>query len=171
MLREQVKEYSGCIEKLLFNFDLYICCDNLLLYSDYRNEVMTSAIFEHACRVGKAVFYPKVKDDMMDFYKVNSLEELKPGSFGILEPLETGQLFGNSSKCLMLLPLSAFDRKGARIGYGGGYYDRYLEDRRDIIKVGLAYSFQEEDSIPLENTDIRLDYIITEKEIIEVDND
>lgn len=168
----EVKELSNKIFNNLTDSGLLNSVNDVLIYASYNNEVSTFDFVKDHLFTTKNVYYPKVKEDNMDFYRVVSMNDLKPGCMGIPEPEEDSlKKYTNNELSVMLLPLSVFDRHGNRVGYGGGYYDKYLSHNTKFIKVGLAYSFQEYEEIDAEPTDIKLDYIITEKEIIEVNND
>jgi 5-formyltetrahydrofolate cyclo-ligase len=108
------------------------------------------------------VAVPRVEGREMDFYEITSTEELKPGYQGILEPSSSCPRV-NVTEGLMLLPGLAFDPQGHRVGYGGGYYDRYLGQchRPDLLTVAIAYDFQIVDHIEAEEFDICPHRIIT----------
>ena len=98
----------------------------------------------------------------MDFFYWSKKHPLKINSYGIPEPTSNKIIYPN----ILLVPLIAFDEKFNRIGYGGGFYDRYIKRIKMIKKittVGLAYSFQKVKNIPVEEYDIKLDYIVTNK--------
>ena len=98
----------------------------------------------------------------MDFFNWSMKEPLIINKFGIPEPTSNKIIYPN----IFLVPLVAYDEKLYRIGYGGGYYDRYLKKikkRKKIITIGLAYSFQKVKKIPINEHDIKLDFIVTEK--------
>ena len=98
----------------------------------------------------------------MDFYNWSSDDPLILNKYGIPEPISKFISYPD----ILLVPLVAYDKHFNRIGYGGGFYDRYikrLNKRKKIITVGLAYSFQKVKKIPINNYDIKLDYVITEK--------
>src|SRR3989338_3616519 len=99
--------------------------------------------------------------------KLFSLKEFKPKTFGILEPKESYQREFNPDKLdIVIVPGIAFDKNGHRIGYGYGYYDRFLKTiRKETLKIGLAYDFQLIEKIPEERHDVPVDIILTEKEI------
>ena len=102
------------------------------------------------------------KNNQMDFYLWTFKDLLKLNKFGIPEPEKIKKVIPE----LILVPLVAFDKKLFRIGYGGGYYDRYIEKyliKKNILKVGVAYSFQKINKIPINKFDKKLDIIITEK--------
>ena len=98
----------------------------------------------------------------MDFYGWSTNNPLVINKYGIPEPVSNKIVYPD----ILLVPLVAFDKKLNRIGYGGGFYDRYLKRLKrikKIITIGLAYSFQEVKKIPINDYDIKLDFIITEK--------
>ena len=105
------------------------------------------------------------KDNQMNFYRWSRSDPLRVNKFGIPEPVSSKIFYPD----ILLVPLVAYDNNLNRLGYGGGYYDRYiekLEKTKKIIKIGLAFSFQKISSIPIDQYDKRLDFIITEKEIL-----
>ncbi len=105
------------------------------------------------------------KNNQMNFYKWSRKDPLKINKFGIPEPVSSKIFYPD----ILLVPLVAYDNNLNRLGYGGGYYDRYIEKIekiKKVIKVGLAFSFQKIPSIPINQNDKKLDYIITEKEIL-----
>ncbi len=110
---------------------------------------------------------PKIaKNNKMDFFQWSFKEPLKINKFGIPETISNKKIYPN----ILLIPLVGFDNKLNRLGYGGGYYDRYLSkinNLRKIIKIGVGFSFQKIKRIPTNNHDIKLDCIITEKKIVE----
>ena len=105
------------------------------------------------------------KDNQMDFNSWSKNDPLKINKFGIPEPVSS-QIFYPD---ILLVPLVAYDVSLNRLGYGGGYYDRYIEKIekvKKVLKIGLAFSFQKISSIPINQYDKRLDFIVTEKEIL-----
>ena len=105
------------------------------------------------------------KDNQMNFYSWSRNHPLKINKFGIPEPVSSKIFYPD----ILLVPLVAYDVSLNRLGYGGGYYDRYIEKIekvKKVIKIGLAYSFQKISSIPINQYDKRLDFIVTEKEIL-----
>ena len=106
---------------------------------------------------------PKIKKKFkMDFFDWSIKEPLIVNNYGIPEPTSNEIVYPN----IFLVPLVAYDEKFNRIGYGGGYYDRYFKKiikTKKIIKIGLAYSFQKVKKIPINDNDMKLDFIITEK--------
>ena len=110
---------------------------------------------------------PKIaKNNKMDFFQWSIKEPLKINKFGIPETISKKKIYPN----ILLIPLVGFDNKLNRLGYGGGYYDRYLSKIKNIkktVKIGVGFSFQKIKKIPVNNHDIKLDCVITEKNIFE----
>ena len=105
------------------------------------------------------------KDNQMDFHSWSRNDPLKINKFGIPEPVSSKIFYPD----ILLVPLVAYDVSLNRLGYGGGYYDRYIEKIekvKKVLKIGLAFSFQKITSIPINQYDKRLDFIVTEKEIL-----
>ena len=100
----------------------------------------------------------------MHFYQWEKSDVLKINQYGMLEPANLTKIIIPD---IILVPLLAFDNKKNRLGYGGGYYDRFIEKilnfHKKIISIGIAFSFQKHNKIPVTNTDVKLDYILTEK--------
>ena len=102
------------------------------------------------------------KKNQMDFFKWSLKDPLKINKYGIVETTSSNKVNPN----ILLIPLVAFDRQLNRLGYGGGFYDRYLNKITNVTKIGLAFSYQELKKIPIGKYDKKLDLIVTEKEII-----
>ena len=105
------------------------------------------------------------KDNQMNFYRWSRNDPLKINKFGIPEPVSSKVFYPD----ILLVPLVGYDSSLNRLGYGGGYYDRYIEKIekiKKVIKIGLAFSFQKISSIPTNQYDKKLDFIVTEKEIL-----
>ena len=105
------------------------------------------------------------KNNQMNFYSWSKKDPLKINKFGIPEPVSSKILYPD----ILLVPLVGYDNNFNRLGYGGGFYDRYIEkiDKiKKVTKIGLAFSYQKIKSVPINQYDKKLDYIITEKEIV-----
>ncbi len=137
---------------------------NICAYISKGNEVDTKLIIEKAWADGKHVYVPKVYGKEMHFIEISDYNELQTGSFGISEPVSDE--YQDVEDGLMFMPGVAFDRSRNRIGFGGGYYDRYLAEHTGLVTVALAYEFQIVDKIDSEPTDIRPHIIVTESEVI-----
>ena len=142
----------------------------VLTYVSYRDETDTLKLIEYLLAEGKTVAVPRCrKQGQMDFFKIKSLGDLKPSSMGIPEPeYDERHLVRDFSGALCIVPGTAFDLKGNRTGYGGGYYDRFLSREKDVTPAGICYSPLIFDVVPSEPHDISVDYIITEKGIIDI---
>lgn len=160
-----VYEKSHLIVKLLFMLPEFDEADVVLLYADYRHEVMTKEIFEECIRRKKRVYFPLCEKDSMYFYQVVSIGELKSGSYGIMEPgnRENKYTYNEKVNTLAIIPGVAFDVEGYRLGYGKGFYDRFLDNKPYINKIGLAFCEQLVEKLPREAHDCKMDKVITEK--------
>ncbi len=138
----------------------------LLAYVDAKREVETRLLMRCAWDDGKKVAVPRVDGDgIMHFYYLRSLKDLEPGAFGIMEPRADCRIC-EPEEGLLLMPGVAFDEQGHRVGYGGGYYDRYLEKHPHLIHIALAFEFQIFPEVPSEKHDICPDLIVTENRIL-----
>ncbi len=120
---------------------------------------------------GKAVALPRtiIAQRQLECFQISSLDDLVTGAYSIMEPdPERCPRVDPSELDIVIVPGSVFDRRGGRLGYGGGYYDRFLsKDAPQALRIALAFSFQVQDNnIPLQPHDELMDYIVTEKEII-----
>ncbi|RGS80316.1 5-formyltetrahydrofolate cyclo-ligase [Coprococcus sp. AF21-14LB] len=140
---------------------------NVFCYVSFRSEVETIALIDQILLDQKHLYVPRVFGREMCFFEIHSRADLISGNFGILEPvLRQGiEEALPSEDSLMILPGVAFDTEGRRLGYGGGYYDRYLEHVSGCKRIGLAYERQIADVLPQEVSDIAADMVITEKQV------
>lgn len=130
-------------------------------YCSFRNEVDTLSLIGSLLASGRGVCCPLVKNEgMLEHRRISSLADLRPSKLGIPEPA-MGSLVENLRFDLILVPGLAFDRRGFRLGYGGGYYDRFLAGA-DGIRVGLCFAFQMMDELPRGPKDQRVDFVLTE---------
>ena len=138
----------------------------LLLYCSTAQEVDTRRLIERCWASGKTVALPRCQrdSDEMAFYVVRSWEELEPGLLSIPEPKEHCPPVPADTASVCIVPGLAFDRSGHRVGYGKGYYDRFLATYRGAA-IGLVYECCLEAAIPQERFDRRTDIVVTEKEI------
>lgn len=163
----EILSKSLSITERLTKLSQYIESEIIYIYMDFKNEVKTEFIIEAAYSKGKKVAIPKIEEDIMSFYYIDNLNELENGYFGILEPV-TGKLVTNeiSSKVIVVVPGIAFCEDGYRIGYGKGFYDRFLSKHDSLIKTAVCYESQISESFRHDEFDIKMDYIITEKRVI-----
>ncbi|MDO4292023.1 MAG: 5-formyltetrahydrofolate cyclo-ligase [Eubacteriales bacterium] len=140
----------------------------VLCYVPFETELSTWPLLERALEEKKALYCPAVLGEgRMAFYRIHATQELVPGFRGILEPSGTGECWTpKEGPALMLVPGSAFDRRGRRIGYGGGYYDRFLGSlplRERPFLTGLCFSCQLFPRLAVQPHDMRMDLVITER--------
>lgn len=167
MSEKERTEAGRVIAARLFSMKAYEDAGTVCCYAAFGSEVPTEEIIEESLRRGKRVAIPKVTGKQkMKFALIHGIADLKAGFHGIPEPGSWCQEIPKSeNSILMIVPGTAFDRSGNRIGYGGEYYDSYLT-QTDCIKIGAAFDFQCVDRIISEAHDIQVDFIITEKEMI-----
>ena len=157
---EERARQSEEIARLVAAHPAYHSCGTLFSYVPFRQEVDTWPLMRIALAEGKVVAVPRVEGEEMTFYRIREVTDLSPGSFGIPEPKETCEPLWPGAGDLMLLPGAAFDAQGHRIGYGGGYYDRYLEKYPAPVTVGVCFDFQLVGTIPAEDFDRAADVVI-----------
>ncbi len=170
LVKSEKESMDNNIFNKLVNSELYKNAKSIFIYINFSNEINTINIIEKALNDGKEVFIPKIYkgDKSMKAIKLNSFNELKKNSMGILEPYDDSNFIEKTNIDLIIVPGVVFDNKGNRIGYGGGYYDRYLEDiKYKNNKVALAYDLQIVESIDAEAHDVKIDYIVTNTKIID----
>ena len=129
-------------------------------------EIGNLEILNYFFKKGYMISLPKIeKKSLMEFYEWNKNDPLLINKYGIPEPVKAKRVYPD----ILFVPLVAFDKELNRLGYGGGFYDRYIQKIsrfKKIIKVGLAFSFQKLKTIPTNKHDKKLDIIITEKDIV-----
>ena len=136
---QQIDDWSRKIAETVTALPEYSNSRRILAYADYNHEVMTKYIIEAAWNDGKEVAVPKVVGQYMVFYKLTDFAQLEKGYFGIPEPAR-GEIV-QWEEALMIMPGVAFDRENHRVGYGGGFYDRYLAAHPHPT-IALCYDFQ-----------------------------
>ncbi len=159
---EEVYELSIQICNKVREMQEYKDAEDICMYMPANNEVDVTFLIEDAWNSGKTVWLPKTAGRRMDFFKFDRNTPLSEGSYKILEP-ESDIMLEPDEKTLILMPGVAFSMDGGRIGYGTGYYDIYLEQHSESRKVAVGYDFQIVDELPVEEHDIKPDYIISEK--------
>ena len=162
---EAVAEKSKVIKDVITAMNEYQEADQVLVYLNYRNEVQTDELVLTALRDGKKIFAPRVEGSEMEFYQIEDLFKLVASQMGIREPKGDTETPDFGERVLMIMPGVVFDETCGRIGYGGGFYDKYLEKHPDIQTVMIVFECQKEEMIPLEETDIRPQMIVTEDRI------
>lgn len=158
---EQIAAKSHDLIMQFIECDEYKSCDTLYVYLSYNQEVRTKELIECARRDGKKVAAPRVEGEAIKFYYLKGDEDIVPGFKGIPEPAE-GLEPSDDKTALMLMPGLAFDKSGKRLGYGGGFYDRFLEKEHHTT-VALCFDFQLVDSVPTEEYDLPVDLVIVSR--------
>jgi 5-formyltetrahydrofolate cyclo-ligase len=168
---DQWLESSRSAQQLLMSLEQFARAGCVALYAPTHNETDTAGILEAAFAAGKKVLYPAVCGDRIVFRQVEGLQSLAQGTFGILEPCPTGIDLHADEPDLIVVPGVAFDLSGHRIGYGKGYYDRFLQHPgRTAHLVGLCHDFQLiGEAIPAEVHDIRMEIVVSDRRIVHVE--
>lgn len=173
------------------SWETYKEAELLLFYVSYRSEADTLQLIKEALADNRKVAVPKVVGTDMVFYRITELSQLVEGYKGILEPdTEQAEVLVDCdggiadadrtepqvgekrealpNHTLLFVPGCAFDEKGGRMGYGGGFYDRFMEKYPDVLRVALAYEEQLVDEVPREAHDKPVDAIVTESRILKI---
>lgn len=163
-----VEKLSSKINEYIINWEHYKKANAFMTYYSFRNEVLTDELINKAIEEGKTVVLPKSIKEGSKILPciIKSLSELKKENYGIMEP-PTDNLLERDKLDIVFVPGVGFDKKGFRIGYGAGYYDRFLSDYKGI-KVGVCFDLQVVDHAYNDSHDIAMDYIISEKGIIKI---
>ncbi len=162
--KEEVKERSeACVSKVL-QFPELIEAKTVCVYMPAGNEIDTTEIIRYCKENGKRLAAPRVNGDTMEFYYFTDETDMEQGAYDIWEP--TGTEAVEDEESLVIMPGVAFDLSCNRIGYGKGYYDRYLSAHPRMKKVALAYDFQIVGRIKREVHDVRPDMVVTESRVI-----
>lgn len=168
---EQVYDLSQKAQQLVMALAVFSAARTVGLYAPHANEVDTELLSSCAQAVGAVVAYPRIVHGTMEFVRFDSECTWQPGKFGILEP-SIGAQGVHSCQVepelfdAVVVPGVAFDSAGNRLGYGKGFYDRFLAQcTPQCVFIGLAYAFQLEDKLPREAHDVALDYVVTDAKI------
>ena len=159
MTQEEIEDRSRSLCEKFLNSDNYRRCTCLYGYLPYNQEVRTWPILHQALADGKQVAVPKVYGDEMKFIYLTDLTQVAAGYAGIPEPIADGPV-AEQQDALVLMPGLAFDPQGHRIGYGGGFYDKFLSREPGHPTVALCYEFQMVDHLETEQFDIPVDTVI-----------
>ncbi|MDO8734306.1 MAG: 5-formyltetrahydrofolate cyclo-ligase [Elusimicrobiota bacterium] len=156
---------SAKILKKLFRMKEFCQAKKVMFYSSFGNEIDTGRMIERSLKLKKYVFLPKILKNKIVPVQIENLKELVLGKFGILEPIRTmNGCRGTTDLDVIIVPGVAFDKNCNRIGFGKGYFDRFLKTQK-AVKMGLAHNFQIVKKIPVGKFDVPTDLVITEKNI------
>ena len=159
MTVEQIEEKSRLLGEQFHGSDLYRQAKSIYGYLPYNQEVRTVAMLEQALKDGKRVAVPKCYGDEMRFIWMDDLSKVEKGYAGIPEPIADDPV-ADDETALVLMPGLAFDPMGHRIGYGGGFYDKFLAKEPGHPTLALCYDFQMMDHLETEEFDIPVDRVI-----------
>ena len=159
MTPEQIEKASARLGELFAQTQEYKNAKTIYGYLPYNQEVRTVPMLEQALRDGKKVAVPKVYGDQMRFIYMTDLSQVAAGYAGIPEPI-ADEPVADDPTALVLMPGLAFDKEGHRIGYGGGFYDRFLGDEPNHPTVALCYEFQMLPKVETEEFDIPVDRVL-----------
>ena len=162
MTEDEIRQASAKLAELFLASDAYKSAKTIYSYLPYNQEVRTVPMLEQALRDGKRVAVPKVYGEEMRFIYISDLTQVEKGYAGIPEPV-ADEPVANDPTALVLMPGLAFDREGHRIGYGGGFYDRFLAAEPNHPTIALCYPFQIVDDLPTEEFDIPVDCVLYEE--------
>ena len=153
---ENKEEQSNLIIEQIKAFDGYQKAKNVAFFYPLKEEINLVPLIKEALK-DKVVLLPKTRGENMDFILISNLSELKEGAFHVYEPI------GNKvveDIDLMIVPALAYDKRGYRIGYGKGYYDRFLSRNTDVHTIGVCYKTQVVSSVPNDKYDIQVKEIL-----------
>jgi 5-formyltetrahydrofolate cyclo-ligase len=137
------------------------------LYYPFKSEANIYRIISDNSKTDNTFAYPRISSDSLLYYKITSNNDVHKGRYKIMEPNEHCPMISSDKLDAILVPGLAFDRRGFRLGRGKGYYDRFLSTYKGI-SIGVCYSFQLFDEIPIEKHDQKVDMIVTEKEVLPI---
>lgn len=166
--QQYLNQKSKKIYEKILNFPIFTKSSHILFYVSYNGEVQTHHLIKKAFSMNKNVYVPisEPKTHTLKISKLNHFDDLTKGTYGILEPKKEKQHIKSIKQIeTILIPGVGFDSNGNRIGHGGGYYD-WLLSHSTATSIGLAFEFQIKKQIPTETHDKKIDYIITEKRMI-----
>ena len=163
--KEEILGKSKKIKINLFSLDHYKNSKTIMFFVSFNSEVHTHEMIRDALK-SKTVVVPKVAQHEIEPSVIIDFDNLISGKFGIPEPIETMKI-AHKNIDLVLVPGIMFDKEGHRVGYGFGYYDKFLKKTPKAVKIGLAFDFQVVDKIPKETHDMPVNLIVTEKRVVE----
>ena len=160
---DEIRLASDRIADKIKKMDSFIKAETVLFYYPFRNEADMLPLMREIF-ASKTVGLPRIEEgeSVMTARKITGIDELEPGAHGILSPSESAEIIMPEDIDFIVVPLVAYDSRLHRIGYGGGYYDRFLPKCVNAVKCGAAYSFQNAGDVFPEDHDVRLDEVVTE---------
>ncbi len=159
MTEEEIVSRSMALTEKFLSTDAYRQAKTIYGYLSYNQEVRTGPLLAQALKDGKAVAVPKVCGEEMRFILMTDLDAVAKGYAGIPEPIADSPI-AQDPTALVLMPGLAFDRQGRRLGYGGGFYDKFLAAEPNHPKIALCYDFQLLPALETDSHDIPVDLVI-----------
>lgn len=159
MTEEEIVERSNALAEKFYNSPAYQAASTIYGYLPYNQEVRTIPMLQRALDEGKRVAVPKVYGEEMRFIYLEDLTQVSKGYAGIPEPIADAPV-AEDQRALVLMPGLAFDPQGHRIGYGGGFYDRFLAQEPHHPTLALCYEFQMQAHLDTEEFDIPVDTVL-----------
>ncbi len=159
MTEEEIVERSNVLAEKFYNSPAYQAASTIYGYLPYNQEVRTVPMLQRALDEGKRVAVPKVYGEEMRFIYLDDLTQVSKGYAGIPEPIADAPV-ADDQRALVLMPGLAFDPQGHRIGYGGGFYDRFLAQEPHHPTLALCYEFQMQAHLDTEEFDIPVDTVL-----------
>jgi len=166
------RKWSAWVQMHFLGAHCYLNATTIGLYASFDQEVDTRLVFQRARSEGKTLYFPRIiAPGEMVFLRVDYWEDMVPNKYGILEPKASAKEIDPSQLDVLIVPGVAFDRRGYRLGFGGGYYDRLLAKiSSHTISVGFAYSFQVLDFIPVDEKDQKVARLVCENGFVPLTN-
>lgn len=159
MTPQEIEQRSEALARLFAASEAYKNAKTIYGYLPYNQEVRTVPMLEHALKDGKKVAVPKCYGDEMKFIYMDDLSKVAPGYAGIPEPIADDPV-ADDETALVLMPGLAFDPQGHRVGYGGGFYDKFLSSEPNHPTLALCYDFQMLPVLEVEEHDIPVDTVL-----------
>ncbi len=163
MTQEEWEKRSILIYEKTISHSFFLNAEEIYCYADYKKEVGTRMLIEKAWELGKKVAVPKIVGEEMSFYYIDSFDDMRDGYCHILEPIT--EEVAEGKEVLIVMPGAVFDCERNRIGYGKGFYDRYLEKHPSFHTLALAFELQIVENIPVDKHDKKPEAVITEENI------
>ena len=161
---EELEEKSSKIKEKLFSINEYKKAKTIMLYCSFGNEVKTESIIKEMIEEKRVVVPKIIQNKQMEPIEISKTTLFKKNDLEISEPID-GKTIDKNEIDIIIIPAVAFDFIGHRIGYGQGYYDRFLEGM-GAKKIGVAFDFQLTKEIPAEAHDVKVDAVITDKRVL-----
>ncbi|NMB44803.1 MAG: 5-formyltetrahydrofolate cyclo-ligase [Firmicutes bacterium] len=162
------RQWNIAIQERFFALPMVVSARRIMLFLAFGSEVDTWLLLDQAIALGKEVVAPVCLPETkaLALYPITCRTEAEPGHWGIHEPRKVGEPVAPHTLDVVVVPGVAFDGRGNRIGYGGGYYDRFLEQATQAWKVGVCYDLQLLEDVPAAKHDIPVDVLVTETQTI-----